>query len=1858
MQEYVGLIKEQTNGIKELKQNKERLEEEYKKLLEENCHKQMMIDQKVREIASLNEVFEKISEENRQLTKELENERMVETVGIDREYVVELFNEFAMANQYNISEIYERIEEKLAQLTTIISFISKSKSTLRNLAIDRNTLKEQVAGYEQTVSKLRAVLNKTQSEKAIISKQLHDSEANFKRALSEKDKTIQELSKAKNKVDNSGSMGKITELEKELQVRTEEISMALQEMLQMKVETEKLRDFVLERDEEYTEHCKILKEITNTKGESEEKLEEALKEIEVKDKDIGRLVERYNELMEENNELANKVAEIEKRAVELEDECTTNTDLINEKNEEIILLKQELNEAEEAKAKNIKYEAVLNELKEFVESEDRAGEIGEYISQTEKRIENVIVAMKTLVGKYMGIVARQKEEIRKLREEMTRKAKDLAELNNKQLAGNEGIEKMQEKCEELETKNKDLEEQCAEQKITLNQQWEAIISKEEAIKEKEREYVELKEKFEQIMMADKAKAQHIKHSLTALTTLTNKANSTISEALSKFNSNAKLKLEDLNKKLVAMSKTVQGNVNAHQAAYEQQAAKHRDEVAVNVQKIKKFEKTLENLQAEHAELTRYLNAEKARAKSTILKTTQQLFDIHAEKVQQMEEHRQKWDKIGNLQKLVETARKLIKGKYSKLVSDVCEKGLADKGSLQELIHKLQGDIESYEMRMKKVKEALEATLTIDESGLSVEELLTRLQEVLESHEETVEGYKNNNLVLKEATSQLADENKGLQKTVKDLEQTLEKVKNENKEELAKLNSLNQELNNKVQEHDKEEGKMLQEKEQLTEQIKDLTVSSEKLKTEIEQLLKEKNEAEAVATKQKETATNLENEVHTLQHDKNLLNENLNRLLKEKDEVEAIATKHKEIAESMKNEIQTLKHDIANCKEVEETLKDSYKTEINRLSEENTKCNETIDSLNKQLTALQENLEYAEKTKDEEIRILSETVTNYEKTVENDKANLQKLTTDKKACEEEIKRLNTQIENYQVELKELKETFDNVKSEEQDSFTKEITRLADERNNLKIQVQELSKKVKELNDATESYKATINELANKEQAMNEQIADLQEKVEDNNKDRANLEETVAKHKTALDKFEAEKSKYTEEIEGYKEQVLQLEDTIKAKIKDNDDLHAKLAKFTESEKDLRGQIESLQEKLEISQKAKEEETQALSVTLQENTEKHESEKEQLKEEIIKCKVECDKLANEKNESTKEINGYKEKLEQLNETLKAKETSLENYDMEIAKLTEDRDRLIIKLNELDQKHKEDMSQWLDKVNAQTTELQEKLEVSEKAKSDMHSKLTEEVSTLKEKYEKDNTELKADIEKQKADAEKLVAENINYKDEIASLRQEIEEHKAQAEKLQEVTGQIDKLNEENSRLYVQIEEKAAHVTELKESLSRSQAEYNELSAKEQDLNNQILNLKEQLESLEKAKDDEMHTKLKETEEKHKTELNQLITERDECVNKLKDQIEEHSAKVKELLDNKEQMAKITEEKDHLSAKAEKQEKQIAEIQSTLESINKQINEELSAEGITSVDPIKDISTLIGWYKNEFAQLEQEKDDIEQSMSSLKNALAKFLLIDGTNDVPDNAELIAKLEAKLSNKSEDLQEQVLALKEETQSVQTALATKENEIATLKKNVGYLLMIYEQNEDVMISFSAKLNKIADENDTLLTELEEIKDEVTTLVEKFPPGDHEPYIYELLRATKCSEAKIEGIKKKRAAMVGRKSLGFKRQLIPTTINLKERSIIRFKRQVLLLNWSGNTPASMVSTVCFSSYLSILSSYSFQRFCWYSTASPVNNIPKISAVSVKIWGSSLVFFFCSSGAAFFAGAFFSSSIFFTSSRIVTG
>ncbi len=79
----------------------------------------------------------------------------------------------------------------------------------------------------------------------------------------------------------------------------------------------------------------------------------------------------------------------------------------------------------------------------------------------------------------------------------------------------------------------------------------------------------------------------------------------------------------------------------------------------------------------------------------------------------------------------------------------------------------------------------------------------------------------------------------------------------------------------------------------------------------------------------------------------------------------------------------------------------------------------------------------------------------------------------------------------------------------------------------------------------------------------------------------------------------------------------------------------------------------------------------------------------------------------------------------------------------------------------------------------------------------------------------------------------------------------------------------------------------------------------------------------------------------------------------------------------------------------------------------------------------------------------------------------------------------------------------------------------------------------------MMSFSSKLNKMADENDTLVTELEEVKSGVTELVEKFPIGDHEPYIYELLKVAKSPQSRIDEVKKKRATSVGRKSVGSKK-----------------------------------------------------------------------------------------------------------------
>jgi chromosome segregation ATPase len=1578
---YVLSIEEKNKKIEDLTQLRIRLERDCRRLADENSYKQIIIDQKMKEVASFTDNLKLLAQENKSLlvresSPQHDNYREVEKTKLKK-----LLNTMMQMNKNTFNDMNMKAARNINKL---------------NIIIAKTKVDDKASEYDQKISQLTSSLKKVQAEKAKMLQDLDVAEQKYKKASADKQ----------------------IDAKKELQTikqENDELKASLKGMLSEKEELERL-------------------------------LRQAQSELRQNDDQL--------------NELQNKCKELTDRLVMAETDS-----IVNERSAK----RKEKNIKEQA-AQCINEELILN-------VEDR-------LNEYELKIKGILKNINTLIRKYKDTLNTQRENSKKQNtKENTRLKRQIEELNKSILS--------------LQEKNKDEEEQYNIQKDTLNQQWETIALKDEAIKIEEQKHSMDIEKLQHVINDYNSKLVLIKDQLL-----------NFSNKINNFSSN---------------EEKVKGMVDKI------------EELLVKVPLVKEMNETeeykeiIKGLEEEKEQLSKSMTEKGEQEKYIIEESIQELNRFYMEKLAEVEERLNEIDRIEELQGLIEIVKDTTRMKYNELMQE------ADRASKSSALEKgaivnLRAELKNCDAITTKVKKTLERVLKPKEGSLD---------ELLEELETRIERETTSNSALKEATDRLSEENDGLKVQVTELEGEVESQRKENQKLSERMNEFRKDQalgtqalmneNEELKEQVNTEAKRVIE---LKENVDKLNVELESIKNnymqEVEILTKEKNSLEEELTNIEQQVEELNMKIIELDKENSNKLEEINKLTNEldgkEDRLNELVETNNALKEQVTSNTSTLNSQIIELQQelgraktdletiskerneikgelestVEKTKSEAekegveYKEKYEQLEEELKLKKEVTEALNENLTSLaNENFQLKEQLNTLQSKVeqsdneLAESIDKYE----SDIGLLKKDIEDK---EKTLGELTTQLEDYKTRCKKLEDKLTqqaielNNKLELSTKENKELQERIENTMNDLI-VEERSKRDNELTDVITKYEETNNQLqseVNEYKELNNKLTmefeQYKESTNSNNEKQINELETINKENTELKEelklLKDAKELLAGEVERYKEDKTETE-----------------GKQQQELEEMKRELESTKELSEY--KVKYDTLQTEYNMLQKYNEGVVEEKENIEREIIQLKEDCELYKTNINTSTKEIDEYKEKNEELiNEVDDYKET-----------INDLREELKIYSN----KESDTVEEYKKTCDELRVQLKEQKTIAEQLQSSL------------EEYNNDNELLQEDINKDKADYEELKAANKKLVMEISEVK---EESKGIKDELDIVKTENEEYKDMNKSLKEQLKLMQDEYNTLNEKFSKSVIERDEFMSKSKTLEDDFIKKEEHIGSLQNALESLNNEKieLEQNVKVYKTQNESLVLEQS---SQLQGEIAEYTKKCADLEEKNENLTKTIEElQNQYEIKLQTLEASNNELNSKLIEYEKEItSNKQELDNLKSFlegkeNRVKELESALlekeGKENNALITITMERDSLNMTLEELKTE------IENVNTK------VKELETTIKQREEQIEEWKQKFDEASRTNEELSSTKEKDKESVEATLNQMRIMAEE-------LQAEKERLEETNDSLKEEKEILEATIKELQEDYN-GKAEQY-EQLLAESNQLQADSETLKQENAKL---------------------------------------------------------------------------------------------------------------------------
>ena len=1063
---------------------------------------------------------------------------------------------------------------------------------------------------------------------------------------------------------------------------------------------------------------------------------------------------------------------------------------------------------------------------------------------------------------------------------------------------------------------------------------------------------------------------------------------------------------------------------------------------------------------------------------------------------------------------------------------------------RSLSEKYERDLSELQSKMNEVEGRYK-----DDKGIEGQYLVTlkselelyknKLQELQDGKKSLMENYEAQLANMKKTYEEMEDgEIKTLQEEVNIYIKKAESLEEEKKTFLEKyeteVNELKTTIRTVTAELESTKGKMENlenEREKLNSNVSELTLRLESAKNENPELEQKKQGMDSKLIEELEgKIAGLEKELEDSRHiyyelqeakraSDNKYNEELESLKSKlkgemnsansRDEQLQSLTKTKESLEEKVNQLQTeleqLKTEQLDQECANRKARDNDAQEISALQK---KLFESQELFEKEKQSLEERLQQVKKELDDsegKFQRLEETKKIYDdqhatdveslmselnvlRNLSAEVEQLRKMEKEKETYEREVSKLTEEIERLKTRIQELEEINSNS-SEEITALQKEVEILYGSQGTEFLDFEEEKQKYQEelegLKALTEEQKRIIQELEDEGSNKFGVLLSQHEKELENLK--AELEEQIARKREQLSReSSAKRQKLKDEYEG-KLRVL-YEDLVaeKTRIKDlmkfNEDLGRKLSSSQEECDVLTEEIERLKEMEDKFINMEEELAKA--AKLEEKVKEYEKKVSDLEEMIsnaenreeVKSQTNDEENEKEREQSVRE---YKEKVESLETELSGTKREVTRLQDELHKVGEKSELDIKKVVET---HEEKIKNFNDEVQ----HLLARIEESEKEHQQSLLTLETEKESLKKQLEDAFGEReKLQITVKNLDAAKQAVVHM-YDEKIEVLVSDLEEASERVssaeENLKATTQQfaakeakmendLINLRDENKRLK---EQHGLSIQSLESTLSTEAESRDALQQRVADLLEQLGSERANLE----GKLDEVCADRKRLveafEEKKKLLEDELIYEKNE-----------KAATLKALEENKEEVNKHITKVQELDSTVLEKESTIAAHEETI----KEVGHELGIEKDKVSRLEKEMQLLMENQSSEYVHsLERIKNDLKQEYDETTEQLKK-----------NYENIFAKMEDEHRISREEIEAEVASLKGMVENLEqlNQLKDEEHEVQMTEQASKHEALV----TNLETSYEKEKHDLVEKVDTKEKELEEIKSETNSLVEK-------------------------------------------------------------------------------------------------------------------------------------------------------------
>ena len=1031
----------------------------------------------------------------------------------------------------------------------------------------------------------------------------------------------------------------------------------------------------------------------------------------------------------------------------------------------------------------------------------------------------------------------------------------------------------------------------------------------------------------------------------------------------------------------------------------------------------------------------------------------------------------------------------------------------DKGIGEQYLTTLKGELELYKNKLQELQEGKKSLMENYEAQLA--NLKEKYDEMEEGEIKTLQ--EEVNVYIKKAAS-LEEEKRTL----------LEKYETEMNGLKTIIGTLTGELESKKAEAENLES----EKNKLSSTILELTQDLESAKSayaELEQKKKgiDNKLIEELQGKISDLEKDLEDSRHNcfeLQEAKRVSDNNQSEemeSLRSKLEVESNANQRREEQLlSLANEKERLEEDVKKIQNEFDQLqtkhlnlecaarkaRDEHALEIFTLQ---TEWSESRESLGKEKQYLEERLQELE-------RELKTSAESFERLEEAKKISDEQHATDVEglmselnilrnlnAEVEQLRKLEKEKENYELEVSKLKEEIDSltVKIRQLEavnsSFSQEIAALQKEVEmvrgaHFEEERQRYEEELATLRTLTEEQRITINELEDEGQNKFGVLLSQHEKELESLKEE--LEEQIAKKREQLSKeSSAKRQKLKDEYEGklrvlYEELVAE-KTRIKDLMKLNDDLSRKLSSSQEESNVLTEEIERLKEIEEHLTGVEEKLTKENAAKLEQIVAEYEEKVRSLEEKISHLEIREEEKNKTDGESEKEreqsLQEYREKVESL--------------EVELTTIKQESSRLQEELKKVEEKSELD-------INKLVETYEEKLKKSE-----------EEVQHLSARLDESEKERQQSVHSMEGEKEALKKQLDNATDEKEKLQTMVKNLDAAKQAV------VHMYDEKIEVLVNELEEASERASSAEENLKGSGKKF---AAQVEKLESEVTELRDENKRLVEDRDSSFHSleRTLNTEVESKEALQQRVADLLEQLSservKLEGKLEESYTDRKRLIDAFEEKKKMLED-ELLSVRNES-----ATMKQTLEETKEEVNSHVTKlQELDSIvleksntitaheETIKEVSSELDVEKGKASRLEKEMRALMQNQSSeyvhnlerIRSEL-KQEYEETTAQLKKNYEnIFAKMEDEHRISREEIDAEVESLKGMVENLEqlNQLKDEEHEVLMTEQASKH----EAQLEVLETSFEKKKLDLEMKVDTTNKELDLVKTERHSLVEK-------------------------------------------------------------------------------------------------------------------------------------------------------------